>query len=570
MNVETFFERFELFADAPSAVAKMRELVLAFAVQGRLIEQSVDDGDAAGVFAAISHATGEPIDWESYEPEEPPLTSLPTNWRWARTAWLCDLQTGKRMKGGARDSGVISLGGEHLRPGGTVDYSIPRFVSESFFEEMRNGRVCVHDTLMVKDGATTGKAAFVSALPHDGRAAVNEHVFILRWHEPIEKQFAFYFIRAFAMSDIATKSAGVIGGIRRDAVNDFPFPLPPLAEQKRIVAKVDALMVLCDELAQQQQEREQKHAALARASLARFGSEPIPANLEYLLHKSYDIDPADLRKSILTMAVQGRLVPQDDSDETAQKLCQRIATEKLRQVQAGVIKKEKELQELSDSELLFPIPASWRWIRAGNLCLPISSGSTPDKKYFHDNEGIPYLKVYNIRNQLVDFDYRRQFIDSEQHRVRMKRSRLLPGEVILNIVGPPLGKVAIVPNIFPEWNCNQAIAFFRPILPELSPYIYTFLKEGSFLDRIHLIGTAGQDNISVTKCKQIPIPLPPLAEQRRIVAKIDRLMALVDELEAQLTRSREHAADLLEAVIAELTSSTEGAPKSQSARGQGR
>ena len=124
----------------------------------------------------------------------------------------------------------------------------------------------------------------------------------------------------------------------------------------------------------------------------------------------------------------------------------------------------------------------------------------------------------------------------------------------MNIVGPPLGKVAIIPDSFPEWNCNQAISFFRPIFPDLAPWIYTFLKEGSFLRNIQLIGTAGQDNISVTKCKFIPIAIPPFLEQRRIVAKVNQLMALVDELERQQAASREKASNLLDAIVHEMTS----------------
>jgi type I restriction enzyme S subunit len=125
----------------------------------------------------------------------------------------------------------------------------------------------------------------------------------------------------------------------------------------------------------------------------------------------------------------------------------------------------------------------------------------------------------------------------------------------MNIVGPPLGKIAIIPDTFPEWNCNQAISFFRPIFPVLAPYLYTFLCEGSFLENIQLIGTAGQDNISVTKCKFIPVPLPPLNEQRRIVAKVDQLMALVDTLETELTASRTLSQQLLESAVGQLTNS---------------
>jgi len=153
----------------------------------------------------------------------------------------------------------------------------------------------------------------------------------------------------------------------------------------------------------------------------------------------------------------------------------------------------------------------------------------------------------------VDFNYKRQFIALNYHEERMKRSILRPGDVIMNIVGPPLGKVAIVPDIYSEWNCNQAISFFRPIFPEFVPYLYTFLKEGSFLQNIQLIGTAGQDNISVTKCKFIPVPIPPLAEQCRIVVKVGELMTLVDQLEKQLTQSHATAEKLMEAVVSELT-----------------
>ena len=102
------------------------------------------------------------------------------------------------------------------------------------------------------------------------------------------------------------------------------IPLPPLAEQKRIVEKVDELMALCDRLEAQLQERDTRHAALARASLARFADAPTPANLNFLFHDSYTIEPADLRKTILTLAVQGKLVPQDPNDEPAEELLLRF------------------------------------------------------------------------------------------------------------------------------------------------------------------------------------------------------------------------------------------------------
>ncbi|MEM9218033.1 MAG: restriction endonuclease subunit S [Cyanobacteria bacterium P01_F01_bin.150] len=155
----------------------------------------------------------------------------------------------------------------------------------------------------------------------------------------------------------------------------------------------------------------------------------------------------------------------------------------------------------------------------------------PPKSDFSDQAGIPFLKVYNIREQRINFNYKPQYISKEYHSTKGKRSCLIPGDVIMNIVGPPLGKIAIIPNNFPEYNCNQAIVFFRPLKRELNRYLYLYLCSHRFLADIELIGTAGQDNISVTKSRSIIVPLPPIAEQKRIVAKIDQLMARCDELE---------------------------------------
>jgi len=186
-----------------------------------------------------------------------------------------------------------------------------------------------------------------------------------------------------------------------------------------------------------------------------------------------------------------------------------------------------------------------------DLCIGITSGSTPPNNIFSDKEGIPFLKVYNIRNQKIDFQYKPQFINEEYH-LKSKRSCLNPGDVIMNIVGPPLGKVAIIPNHFPEYNCNQAIVFFRPVIKSLNEYLYLYLLSGKFLDKIELIGTAGQDNISVTKSRSILIPLAPLSEQLRIIKKTDFLMDLYDRLEKQIDAATSKRTELLKALMAQV------------------
>ena len=264
-----------------------------------------------------------------------------------------------------------------------------------------------------------------------------------------------------------------------------------------------------------------------------------------------------LRELILELAVRGELVPQDPNDEPASVLLERISVEKAKLVKEKKIKKQKDLPAISDDELPYLIPENWEWCRLDDICFGITSGSTPPKSSFNESEGIPYLKVYNIRDQKVDFDYKPQFVDIECHLTKLKRSCLYPGDVIMNIVGPPLGKVAIISNDYPEWNCNQAITFFRPIETSLNTYIYTYLRAGTFLKAIDLIGTAGQDNISVTKSRSILLPTPPLKEQHRIVAKVDELMALCDQLEQQTESSIEAHQVLLTTLLDTLTNSVD-------------
>lgn len=542
MRREAFFNRFELLAEVHAAIPKLRVLILQLAVQGRLVAQSKADGRAADLFATERTILSEPVE---------PRYEVPTSWLWIPFASVGDQRLGKmldqkgnrgKLKPYLRNTNVQWMRFElddvkHLR------------LEPSELEEyrLRDG------DLLICEGGEPGRCAI-------WRGEKTEMYFQKALHRVrpragILVEYLAINLRADASNGVLAQhfTGATIKHLTGRSLEKYAIPLPPLAEQKRIVAKVDELMALCDRLEAQQKERETRHAALARASLTRFADAPTPANLTFLFHKSYTISPADLRKSILTLAVRGKIVPQDPRDEPARNLVTRVGAEKTRLVTTNVIKSESVMDPILDQEKLFPLPKSWAWVRAGDLCRLISSGSTPDQSVFRSADGIPYLKVYNIRNQRVEFEYKSQFITRAHHDKSMKRSRLFPGDVIMNIVGPPLGKVAIVPSTFPEWNCNQAIAFFRPVLSELGPYLYTFLKEGTFLQNIHLIGTAGQDNISVTKCKFIPIPLPPLTEQRRIVAKVDQLMALVDELEAQLAAAQPTAANLLDAIVSELT-----------------
>ena len=166
----------------------------------------------------------------------------------------------------------------------------------------------------------------------------------------------------------------------------------------------------------------------------------------------------------------------------------------------------------------------------------VASGSTPDKTCFVEN-GIPYIKMYNLRNQKIDFAYHPQYITEEVHNGKLLRSRTEVGDLIMNIVGPPLGKLAIIPSTLPQANFNQAAVLIRPykFKEVLVPYLKAYLEEMSEINSIATRGSAGQVNISLTQSQNMRIPLPPLKEIERIINEIVKYDILIEVLEFDTT-----------------------------------
>ena len=179
----------------------------------------------------------------------------------------------------------------------------------------------------------------------------------------------------------------------------------------------------------------------------------------------------------------------------------------------------------------FEVPSSWVWCKLGDIAY-VASGSTPSKESFVAN-GIPYIKMYNLRNQKIDFDFQPQYIKEEIHNGKLQRSRTEIGDLIMNIVGPPLGKLAIIPHSLPQANFNQAAVLIRPLQHKeiLVNYLFYYLSEMSEINSISTKGSAGQVNISLTQSQNMRIPLPPLTEQQRIVAEIDCWFTLINQIE---------------------------------------
>ena len=559
MNLETFLAKFDQFADAPDAVAKMRELVLQLAVTGKLVAQDKRDEPASSLLESTEAERAKLIAAKKIksrptspvEPDEQPF-ELPSSWAWAR---LSDVgyELGQKVPdkrftyidvGGIdSDKGRISDRVEKLEPGdapsrarklvarGTVIYSTVR-------PYLLNIAIVDQDF----DPEPIASTAFGILHPFEG----------------VNNRYLFYWLRSAPFT--AYVQAGM-KGMAYPAINDEKFysgyiALPPLAEQKRIVAKVDELMALCDRLALQQQERETRHAALARASLARFADEPTPANLTFLFHPSYAISPADLRKSILTLAVQGKLVPQDPNDEDARAMIVR-AMEKRQQTIKSKSLRRKELDESADLFEHADLPSSWCVERFANLVDPentISYGVLVPGNDVPD--GIPFVRAQDLC--LSNHPARPNKTIAPEIEKPYARTRLAGGEILLCVVGS-IGKLGVVPDSWAGANIARAVARIKPIPDILRDYLLLVLQEQSVQNYFtSTTRTLAQPTLNVGMIEQTPIPIPPLAEQRRIVAKVGQLMALVDALETQLAASRATAANLLSALVTELTVS-EGA-----------
>ena len=333
MMLESFFEKFDTFADAPGAVAKLRALVLELAVTGRLSEQTPGDAPVSELVDALSAAkarcgrTGRRGAVATIPSESVvcrPITA-PAHWAWIPLSNI-----------GAMSGGMTPSKNKSTFWDGDVNWFSSKDIKtdELTSSELKITREATEATglqvyspgcmVMVARSGILKRTFPVSILRVEG--TVNQDLkVLLPFVNGIERylQIMLRGMTGFILTSLV-KTGTTVQSLKYEEFEAQPFPLPPLAEQQRIVAKVDELMALCDRLEAQQQQRETRHAALARASLARFADAPSPENLEYLFHPAYAIVPGELRKAVLTLAVRGRLVRQEPGDEAVEAALSRL------------------------------------------------------------------------------------------------------------------------------------------------------------------------------------------------------------------------------------------------------
>jgi type I restriction enzyme S subunit len=308
------------------------------------------------------------------------------------------------------------------------------------------------------------------------------------------------------------------------------------------VAKVDELMGMCDELEAQQQERELRKSVLIRSSLSRFAESPTSENLGYLFHNSYDIPPSELRKSILTLAVQGKLVPQDPEDRPAGEEVE--VTRRQRGLPPAALTAEKI------SNMIFEAPASWCWVTVSDVAENRLGKMLDEEK----NSGTPqpYLRNTNVHWFHFDLNSIKTILMQPQE---IDEFRLSRGDVMICEGGHGIARTAVWEDQIPGVMFQKALHRVRPF-ECLNPYFFAFCIRVYEVQGIlgkYYTG-AGIPHFTGRSLAKLVFPLPPLAEQHRIVAKVDQLMALVDELERQQEASLEKASNLLDAIVHEMTS----------------
>ncbi|HCH4038081.1 TPA: restriction endonuclease subunit S [Vibrio parahaemolyticus] len=535
-------------------IKKLRELIIELAIQGKLTasldfkgsaKKSVEDAIVAKF--NLSKERNIRGDKETYSSDR--AKGFPLHWETICVGQVAHVLGGKRVPKGYKLSeqptDFVYLRVTDMK-NQSIDESDLRYISEEVFKQISRYTINTGDVYVTIAG-TIGAVGTIP--PHLDGMSLTENAAKLVFSGLSKK----YLVTVLQSSFVTRQFNDAVNQMAQpklslNSIKHTCIPIPPLEEQEYIADKVDELMALCDQLEQQTEASIEAHQVLVTTLLDTLTNSAdadelmqnwarISEHFDTLFTTEESID--QLKQTILQLAVMGKLVPQDPSDEPAAELLKRIAEEKAQLVKEKKIKKQKALPPIAEDEKPFELPSGWEWCRLDDICFGITSGSTPPKVNFNESEGIPYLKVYNIREQKIDFEYKPQFVDNDCHKTKLARSVLYPGDVVMNIVGPPLGKIAIIPDTYPEWNCNQAITFFRPIVPQLNKYIYTYLTAGSFLDSIELIGTAGQDNISVTKSRSILLPTPPLGEQKRIVNKVHELFLLCNSLKMRLRKRQE-------------------------------
>ena len=477
--------------------------ILQRALQGKLVEQDSSEGyGCAEIEKMTQHKKRLLRSKEIKREKDLPIISdeekpydVPENWAWQRVGNIGSWSAGATPS----RTNPEYYGGSvpWLKTGDLTDgyvSEVPEYISELALQKTSVRLNPTGSVLMAMYGATIGKLGILEVPMTTNQACCACIPF-----DGLYNKYLFYFLMGNRKNFIKMGEGGAQPNISKDKIVNYPIAIPPLAEQKRIVAKIEELLPMIDRYEQ------------AWSKLEDF-------------NKRF---PVDMQKSILQMAIQGKLVPQLPEEGTGEELFQQIQAEKQALIKAGKIKKEKPLPEIAENEIPFDIPESWKWVRIGSLLHKLVDGTHRTPKY--TTSGIPFVSVRNMSNGTLSLEDTK-FISEDEHRELWNRCNPQRGDILLSKVGTTGVPAKVETDTEFSLFVSVALLKFNNDLLDINFLIYSILAPDFQKQCKEHTRGVGNKNWVIIDIANTMMPLPPLAEQKHIVAKLEEILPLCERL----------------------------------------
>jgi type I restriction enzyme, S subunit len=566
MTPAPLVQHFDLIAQASGGVARLRELILTLAVQGKLVPQDPSDESASELLKKI-RAEKDRLIAEGKIKRDKPLAEiadeempfeLPSTWSWCKGREIFNVIRGVTyQKTDARETFTEDhlplLRANNIQATINLDdlVYVPRqLVSDD--QRLRKGDYLV--CLASGSKKLVGKAA-----PFTSDLACSFGAFCGVIRPVSELDFLSIYLSSPLYRDtVSAASAGIgINNLKGTSLLGLDIPLPPMAEQSRIVTRVEELMQVCDALEASDQLEAQQHAQLVNTLLCTLTQSETPEALadnwqriathfDVLLDRPEAVDA--LEQTILQLAVRGLLVPQDPTDEPASVLLQKIRTEKDQLIAQGKIKRDKSLPPITEEEKPFELPQGWQWVRFDELTHPLKPIAYGVLVPGPDVEtGIPFVRIADL--SLDSPASKPEKSISPEIDAQFQRTRLEGGEILMGVVGS-IGKLGVAPKTWAGANIARAICRIVPADSGLKEFVL-FLLQTKFMQESFAgdTRTLAQPTLNVGLIRAALTPLPPPEEQSRIVIRVNELRSLCADLRQRLSFAQGSQSQLAQVLV---------------------
>jgi type I restriction enzyme, S subunit len=562
MTPHLLLSQFHLVNDAPGAIPRLRRFILELAVRGRLVPQNPSEEPAFELLKRIHLERTRWIKEGKTRPikpmladgiEDPPFV-LPCGWAWSRFGQIADFSAGRTPP--RHDSSFWNTGEYHwvsiadMKDGEEV-VATKETISEKAKKQIFGSDPVSAGTLIMSFKLTIGKISRLGV-----PAFHNEAIIAIRPFVTSIEPYLFKVLPQFAREG-DTKDALKGATLNRESIANILVPIPPLHEQDRIITKINELMAVCDQLEETQREEEKRRESVTKSSLFHFchaeSVEDIRANGRFCLDHidMLTLHPEQIpamRETVLNLAVRGQLVAQSADDETVAALLERLRAEQQRLIRAGLIPDRKQKRTNGAEALTFETPPGWKKVCFGELCNVVTSGSRGWAEYY-SKSGPKFIRAQNIR-------FGKLLLDdlacvNPPKNGEGTRTQVSQGDLLVVITGAGVTNPALLDRELGEAYVSQHVALIKPTDTKLSPWLLLCLMAplGGRAELVERAYGAGKPGLNLDNIRSLPIPLPPLAEQDRIVFKANALLNLCDELEEYLTGIQQEKADLLESLL---------------------